>query len=664
MSVEENIKTVFSAVPDAVRRQGAALFVTTPLYQSKRRHTPVYINRDLFKSIFSCTTEPSFEEMAVLIEKYFSSTIEKENSTGEQVGTAYVDRQADPLDISLSGNLGSGRAYYVGGVFNIKGEKTPLAQSVQKKYSDGLLEMERCVWETLIANALQGSMTTGLSSVLAILDMNELCEVGWRELPVKRGKIIRVDLDGSLDRVTHLFHLQKPLTLKAWHDCADGYGRLEGDKFIERMIHGTWSPGNISPQGHLIDFDTVCAVKGRSPQFSSTRWYQENYFGSEFNGQLRVIRAMTEDPQLNALGLKFEDLKGRMLEAMRRQISARFALLMGFQNSEKIYAGFKADIDTLTDLWIELARKGFKKHEEFSAKNSLSVALHLFDFSAFFRVYPMLKRAGDFSPQDAVALMSENTAWADPYASLDDRTLPAIEQEHLQVIYAGIGAHFVTVEEDAQMLQFAALSFVKKYDGLYEKILAATGADILEVEARAYVVNEDRFYLFPAYTVSYQIAKNEARRNGAQLHQIIETLIRANQRSFAAQKVNPSFAAQNLNRCMESRTPSYIADIRLYQDGYLYTVQDGQGQHQLGFTFWDSRAAAGISALEVENTRLELSSDTNEITMLSRKIDNKTLCENFFREKSFQTETINAIYEHKNARHEHKSKILKNLFGE
>ena len=599
-------------MPGAVQRQGEELFVKVPLYKAKRAHTPIYINRVLFKKLFACAGEPTWGEMSSALESFFSSTIEKENSEGAEIGTAYVDRQTDPLGLSLAGNIGSGRAYYVGSVFNIKGERTPLATSEHKKFSDGLLEMERCIWETVVANALQGSITTGLSSVLAILDMNEMCEVGWRDTPVKRGKIIRVDLAGELDRITHLFHRKQPLKKEQFQACARAYGRLEGDKFIERIIHGTWSPGNISLQGHLIDFDTVAAVKGRSPQFSATRWHHENYFGTEYYGQLNVIKAMTDDPHINAGGTNFDELKEMLLSAMREQISTRFIMLMGFKEHEKIYAAFKQEIDDIVELWIELSRKGYKKHEELFSKSPLSAVLQTFDTSAFLRIYPMLKRFGLFVPEKAVALMSRNTAWEDPYEVVDDAAFPGIERHHLKEVYAVIGEHFVTNDETFQLLKIAALGFVRKYDRLHEMVLQATKADMSEVEARAYVINEDRAYMFPAYTISYKIAKNEPGWSNAELSGIIEAIILSNGRAIDS---------------------PYICEVRIYDHGYVYINLDGKGKHRRSFAFFKQSSKFLNAYIEVE-----------EGDSLDYEIDNAKLCQRFAPEEILHTERIKLAY--------------------
>ena len=50
----------------------------------------------------------------------FSRTLDEEKSNKQIVGKSYSDKQLDPTGIGLSGNLGSGRAYFYGSCFNIK----------------------------------------------------------------------------------------------------------------------------------------------------------------------------------------------------------------------------------------------------------------------------------------------------------------------------------------------------------------------------------------------------------------------------------------------------------------------------------------------------------------------------------------------------------------
>ncbi|MBY0405767.1 MAG: hypothetical protein K2X66_17825, partial [Cyanobacteria bacterium] len=227
-----------SFLPHAVTTWGKELFLEVPLYEAKEPYQVLYVNRELFKRIFPevCgNSDLSFQEMAGVISAYFSTTLDCEKSTGKQLAQAYIDYQADPLNISLNDNLGSGRAFYQFDIFNIKGEKTPLAKSPRPEYSNGVLELEKAMFETIAANSLYQDTQIQLSPILAILDIGELCRVPWKNTVCKRAKIIRLDLDGSLNRITHLFQTQKPLSKNDLVAMAQKMGIQEGEKFIHRI---------------------------------------------------------------------------------------------------------------------------------------------------------------------------------------------------------------------------------------------------------------------------------------------------------------------------------------------------------------------------------------------------------------------------------------------
>lgn len=610
-----NAKKMLVTKPDAIKRMGKKLFVEAPLYKSKYSYKAVYINAPLFKKLFASKRDLSFDDMAKVIEAAFNFTIEKRNAKGAAIGTAYVDRQADPLNLSLSGNLGSGRAYYAGKLFNIKGEKTPLATSDKRRFSDGLLEMERCLWETLVANAFQTSLQNGLNGVLAILDMDETCEVIWRDVPVRRGKIIRVDEDGSLDRVTHAFYNKKPLSKQDLKATAAAYGVLEADKFIERIVHGSWSPGNITLKGHLIDFDTVCTIKGRSPQYSSTQWHHENYFGYEHLGQLKILQTLTQDAKLNVDKVTFNGLKKILITQQDQRIAERLVFLMGFNASEKIYKKYKLELHGLATLWVELARKTYRKIAGLSVKDASSFLVHVFDFSAFFRIYPLYKRYDEFTLDRAMEWLCD-TSLKSLFKDTPQKKLTDVEQPYRDAVMAVIGKDFVDNKDDLMMLKIAAVHFIKQYDALFTRITNDTNADLQEVEARSYAINEDRFYMFPLHTLTFQYVERE-RTEGWRLNCIMRALIEANVRDG------------------EQR----ICDVRIYKEGYSFIKLTGDGYHQKGLCFFKHNVRDAVPQIDKNGEVYICQGATkyNEIIYLTDKIRNTTLAKSYSREKSLHS---------------------------
>lgn len=563
MHAQDLINRYLSATPGAVARLGADIFVEVPLYKSKRTCRPVYINRNAYQAIFAPAHTPTWDEMAQTLSTLFSTTIEAEHGTGDIVATAYVDRQSDPLDMSLSGNLGSGRAYYAGEMFNIKGERTPLATASKKQFSDGFLEMERAMWETLVAAGLQGAISTGLNDVLAIIDMDDTCTVGWRDQPVKRAKVIRID-NGCLDRVTHLFHAPRALTAQALHDTAACYGKLEADKFCQRIVHGTWSPGNISLNGHLIDFDTVCATKGHGPVYSSTRWYHQNRFGFEHGGQATILSALADHAVINAAQVPAAALHDTMMQALQKKTALNFIALMGFDDAASIYARHRNDIDALCTLWQELSRKVYACGEAFLLKDTRANHVHVFDTALFMAAYPLARRDGSFNAADMLTLMMDDSLADELLHASPAKPMSEIEQQHQDAVDAVIGEHLVSDSEQRDMLALAALGFIKKYDRVFDAIAADTGADILRVEAQALARNDDRRALFPALTATFRLAENTAARSDQHIDNIVGALIESCRRTGQADTLAIRHA--------------------IYNEGTFAIVLDGQGQHRLRFT--------------------------------------------------------------------------------
>lgn len=553
--------------PEALARLGESVFLPVPLYRSRKTCRPLYINRSAYARLFGAASD---DEMAEALSLLFSTTIEPENADGPAIATAYADYQADPLGLSLSGNLGSGRAYYAGPVFNIKGEKTPLAQSAKRQFSDGLLEMERALWEGLVGISLQGAITTGLNDVLAVIDMDDLCNVVWRDKPVRRAKVVRID-EGALDRVTHLFHNPRGLTAERMLATARRFGRLEADRFTERITHGTWSTGNISPDGHLIDFDTVCALKGRGPLYSSTRWHHENRFGYEDGGLRIILRAMSENAAINTDAVTPAQLDAALGESLAEGKGRGLVRLMGFADDDGLYAANKEAIDALCALWQALARKVYARTDAFSLKDARAHHLHVFDFATAFARYPLSLQEDDFDAARAVADCMENALQDDMLAPPPAAETTAIEQEHIDAVDAMIGEAYVRIAGELPLLQLAALGFFKKYDRLFRDLLQQSGEDLAAVAARALARNDDRIYLFPALTVTFRLAENVHGLTPAQMQGAVQALIDA------------------------CRRPCRTADghwqvfTRLFRQGWFALELDGRGQWRPCFRRYDGQ---------------------------------------------------------------------------
>lgn len=552
-------KSILNRTPSCVTRLGEQLFLRLPLFEQTKKPQPLYINEELFKHIFKFEIDLDWEKMADQISSLFNFTLDKTNSTGKQVGWGYVDKQADPLNLSLAGNQGSGRAYYVGACFNIKGEKTPLATSTDPNHSNGILSLSAGLWNTLIANSVYEEVETGLSPILAIFNTSDGSSL--------QAKIIRVDQDGSLDRISHLFYKKHKLSPSDFKTITAAFAKQEAEKFIHRILHGSWSSGNISPQGHLIDYDSICVVKGRHPQYSATLYFPDNYFGLEHLGQLKILNALTDDAEINFSHVAFSDIENDFNDQLEHNIARKLPYLMGFDHHQELFQLYETDFNELSKLFCELSRYVRFKDElyYYVSKNyfvgsPLSLVTHLFDFSAFFRIFPMLKNYHCYSYDRSLQILLSdpvlfNEIELSLFGKFKPEPLPESVQYHLE-------PHFF--QQDLFIdLKNQAIQFLKQLDSLYDTILKNNSLNLALIERRAYIINEDRLYLFPVFSLITFIEEQCQKRPPKYMHELIGLLIRASKR-------NPD-------------SIQAISDHRLFEEGWSYILFDTAGHFQVIF---------------------------------------------------------------------------------
>lgn len=551
--------------PSALQSLGEDIFLKVPLYEAKEEYIVKYVNAELFKKYFN-DEDISFEHMAEVICREFSTTIDETKSNGKQIGFAYVDMQEDPLKISMSGNLGSGRAFYQGEFFNIKGEKTPLVRSKRPEYSNGVLEFEKSMFETISSNSLYNDTNIKLSPVLAILDIKEPCEVSWKNKICRRAKIVRMDIEGSLNRVTHIFKSKQKLSAQEMLDMAHAFGQYEGEKFIQRIEHGAWSAGNISQYAHMIDFDTVSAVKYRAPQFSFCVWFIENYFGYEYLGQAKILKSLAHSPDINRDNVSYKELRKVMCEARTEYLLNNFTRLMGFELPDKKYI---KDVKKLFKLFDKLSRKCYPIPEELSCKDQQCYMCSPFDFSKFFRYYPLLKRRGDFDEFAGYELM------VNPLRDFNDFDIENFDREdknnrffYKHALYK-LDKNFIHNIDEFLALSKECLIFIKMYDEFYEKLLKKRLINPVEIERRAYKFNEDRRNLFMPYTLSGPIDDRTEEFTSYQVHRAISSAIFSNKR-------HPEHKFFNL-------TPS---DVNVFKEGFFAVLLNNEGQHKLSLNIY------------------------------------------------------------------------------
>ncbi|CDZ77624.1 hypothetical protein BN59_01908 [Legionella massiliensis] len=598
--------------PEAVKRQGENLFVKCPLYRSKESVRPIYINKELFQQ-FIADTDASWEQMSATLSELFSLTLKSEESSGEQIGWAYVDRQSDPLNLSLSGNEGSGRAYYTGKNFNIKGEKTPLATSSEINHSNGVLAMQDGIWSCLIANSLypNGKVTP----VLAVLDINEVYNHPTKHSDLARVKIIRLDLDGSLDRITHLFQLKKSLSKDELLAMAAQFGQLDAYKFMQRIVHGSWSNGNISPHGHLIDYDSVCAVKGRQPQFSLSSYYIDNYFSFEYVGKQKVLESLINDPQTNIEQVQFAEVSAELIAARNQDIAKLLLDLMGFSDP-KLFSNYNTELYDLAQQLINLSRYvRYSKERSFYTNTPFHFFAHIFDFSTLFRYFALLKLNERFDLDAGFALLVESELI--PEDETIDIAGDFIEEPLEPRVLAYLQDCFINSEEQIIRLKNEAYTFIEAFNALFDRLIISSHLSVPDVAKQAYLVNEDRFYLFPVFDLSKKITKIALSQSAEQANDLIGQIIRA------------------------SRRPAERADFRLYIEGITYIEFSGKETFQIVFELKKQSLNLELADLTISfNAKTYKASskivNTDTIKIESAAIDMRELLVSYPRDEVFK----------------------------
>ena len=541
---------ILQAIPKAVTRLGEDLFLKVPLYQAKDPHIPIYINHALFKKYIPLYKQNyTWDNMCRWITTNFSLTLNIKQSKGIQIGFAYVDKQADPSHIALQGNTGSGRAFYVGSIFNIKGEKTPCATSSHMHHASGILPLSDALKNTISANGLYADLEYTLSPILAIVVLERTAIHPIHKNPVQCAHIIRLDIEGSLDRITHYFYKAQGLSPKTLHNMAKHFGQLEAKKIIHRVLHGSWSSGNISPTGHLIDFDSVCTVKHRIPQFSQSSYYIENYFSFEYLGKCKVLTHVLQDPALNTAHVTIDTLKKIFFTSRNQKLRQKWPHLMGFISvtSNRM---FTKEMNALIEAFLELCRYiRYKKPEYFFVYRSMHFEACLYDFSTFFRYFPLLKLNNQYTLERAYNLLFQ-TQLEFKKKTKPSRKRPALELS--ETTWEHITPYYVHTKTQQKELAKRVFAFIASYNSLFDKMLAQTKAPLHKIAMHAYAFNEERFYLLPIFNLSTILAEHYNKTSIKTLNRWITSIIEASKRT------------------PRPNNKRVITDLRLFVDGRSY----------------------------------------------------------------------------------------------
>lgn len=492
------------------------------VYKAKENYNVVYINSKLYEEIFNEKYEwkTAKEKMSTM----FSITLDKEKSNKEVIGKAYSDKQLDPTGMALSGNLGSGRAYFYDRNFNIKGDKTKLATSPKSIYSNGKYALSASIKETIIANILAKDFTIPTFETLAILetkerfdfvdeymDSNDIIKSKTYNLPCSIE--IRVNKEKELYRISNSLINKDEYTTEKLENLCKKLAKIEANKFCDRFLHGSWSVGNISIDGNLIDFDTATFVKGRFPQYSNTNKYKSNYFGYELLGQKLMVKSILDNMNIENI---LEDIMNKEYE---RNMKIKFCDLIGLDYNLH-YQKYSKYIDNLYEKFNILSRKFIPNYYETNVVEDNGDITYLFDFSKFFQKYLICKKENKNNMLLGMKLILNDTEY--------------IEYEKVGMIKEKVEEFFkedLVYKDTMDYYINNAMDFVQEYDELFNEL--NNELDISNIKLKQYVINADRNYLYGNKNIygelSYIYDTNQIDSNT--LNTIINALIKTNIRN-------------------------------------------------------------------------------------------------------------------------------------
>lgn len=473
------MKKVLNDKPKCIDTMGNDLFVTMPIYKELDDFSVIYVNEKLYERIFN--KKYIFEEAVKDIKDNFSFTL-YENGTSS-IGKCYVDKQGDPTGIALNENLGSGRAYYIGSNYNIKGEKTILCTSSMDDYNNGKYPLEAAFQEAMISEVLSDIFDIDTFRVLAIIDKNEKYKFPKSKGPLSCGLLIRYYENNELYRFSHRFVNNKKFNYEEITSICKKMGIIEGNKIIHRFLHGAWSLGNLSIDCNLIDFDTSFFVKGRHPSWIFSVAHKENYFGHEDEGEKRIIDILYDNNMLCCDTSKDELYKIIDTEKYNTIIKGFLELISYDLN---IYSKYKDMVDELVSLFIKLYPKMVYNYDKMNCSNFFSEKNNLFDFSNFFRFYNIY-RCYHKNDDNLFNLILNSKVELYQYSSIDF--------EHYNAVYNFIKEDIIENSDDLEKAMEVANVFFEKFNRFNEIVDNDLKISIYSKIKKAYLRNETKRYL-------------------------------------------------------------------------------------------------------------------------------------------------------------------------
>lgn len=485
------------------------------IYKSKTKYNAIYINSNLYQEIFN--EDFNWDKSSKVIEDLFSITLNKSNSNNEKIGDAYVDKQSDPFGISLSGNLGSGRAYFFDNYFNIKGDKTLLATSKQDAYSNGKFSLPAAIRSAIYSNILFNDLIIPTYQTLAVIVTDELFEFEDDVLDDNNNIItnkfllpcaleIRINKDQELYRISNFIIDEKTLSEKDLLKLIKNITKLEANKYIHRLLHGSWSVGNISTKGNLIDFDTCNFVKCRHPQYSNTNKYKSTYFGYELEGWTNIIKYFNKDFNL--------DIEKHINQNYEKYLKENFIDLIGLDKFKNKINNKKLDV--VYKYFYTMSKLYINNYNGFNVNNEISENTAIFDFSNFFQKYLLLNQTNLNLITGNILLFNKIYNDKDKYPQLTKQKVDEYFNDS-------------SIDNEYSLLRYSN-EFIKLYIDLFKDF---NDDELKDIIYKQYIINENRYFLYGYNNLFYDLSVLYANKKIPKktLNTIINYLIISNYRT-------------------------------------------------------------------------------------------------------------------------------------
>ena len=584
-----------NATPDALKALGSSMMVTETLRKISTDAMDVtYINRQLLAELGYSELLKDESDLVTRIKNAFGWELDDSSET--QTKMAWADRQRDPMNIALNGNEGSGRAVYYGKSFNVKGvgQTKLVGKHADADHRNGRISFSSAAWEALGGNTINSEITLGSSPILTVIKLKKKMARPWDPTgdPVNLALVVRID-NGSLIRPTHALHESAQRELLDPVRFAERVGRAEGEKFVQRIVHGAWSAGNTSVNGHIIDMDTVSSVETRNPQYSFVDRFESTHFGLEWQGFRELLKHFKHSD--------LKSLQDTLFRSRKDAIALGFGNLLGY-NLDYVPLRSRPEYQELEVLSQEFeylsTRVNSLGTSPYTADGS-GTANAYFDFSRMLRVLPSV-RGLHMSEQSRVDVLFDylkrTSANVD---STQDKEGTAKPHSYVQQHFSGDAGSF-----DARAKVFIQ-RLLAMLDGKTSPELAISPRDSF---TRATIANETRVYLMDSYgqKIVFSWAEQvEAGHLGIDDFQFyMDEAIRGNSRfSKAIEQNKMDLAVREV----------YDSELRIFEGGSICRQLNDKGQSRFSLRFLNSSEFNKVrpASIEIDGTIFKIRATEN-----------------------------------------------------